>query len=66
MQRLLIVVLFSSILSANDEIKGEEMSSIPVEETEYVILRGDTTPAPVTKPIVVYPIEDFILIEEDQ
>jgi len=65
MQRLLIMMLFSSILSADDEIKSEEMPSIPVEETEYVILRGDTVPAPVTEPVVVYPIEDFIRIEED-
>ena len=59
------MMLFSSILSADDEIKGEDMPSIPVEETESIILRGDTVPAPVTEPVVVYPIEDFLRINED-
>lgn len=63
MQYLLIMMLFSSILSADDEIKSEEMSLIPVEETEYVMLRGDTIPVPIAEPVVVFPIEDFVRVE---
>ncbi len=66
MQRLLIMLLFSSILSADNEIKCGEVSSIPVEETECIIIKGNAVPAPAKEPVVVYPIEDFLRIEEDR
>ena len=65
MKYILIMIFFSSIVSADDEIVDGVVPLIPVEETEYVTLRGDSLPAPDPAPVVIYPIEEFIRIEED-
>ena len=61
MQYVLAMMLFSSI--AHDEMVDKGGVSIPVEATEYITIRGDSVP--VLDPIVIYPIEEFIRIEED-
>ena len=66
MKYLLTMILFSSIGSADGDIVNEGVLSIPMEETEYVTLRGDSLPAPDPAPAVIYPIEEFIRIEEDE
>jgi hypothetical protein len=65
MKYILIMIFFSSIVSADDEIVDGVVPLIPVEETEYVNLRGDSLPAPDPAPVVIYPIEEFIRIEKD-
>lgn len=66
MQYVLIMILFSSIVSADAEILDGETPSMPVEETEYVTLRGNSVPVPIPDSIVIYPIADFVRIEEDE
>ena len=62
----LIMILFSSILNADaDGGKNAEIQSIPVEETICVTLRDDTIASSVAEEGVIYPIEDFIRIEEE-
>jgi len=56
------MALFASVLSANDEII--DVDSMPLEEIKYITIRCDSIPAPAPVPIIVYPIEDFIRIEE--
>lgn len=66
MRHLLIIMLFSSILSVDaDGDKDAEIQSMPAEETEYVILRDDTSATPTIGEVIVYPIEDFIQFHED-
>jgi hypothetical protein len=66
MKYILTMIFFASIVGADDDIVDEIVPLIPVEETEYVTLRGDSLPAPDPAPVVVYPIEGFIRIEEDE
>ena len=65
MKYVLTMIFFSSIVSADNEVVYEGVPPIVYEEMGYITIRGDSVPAPNPAPVVVYPIEDFIRIEEE-
>ncbi len=65
MKYIFPMILFSFVVSADDKIVDEVIPPIPLKKTECIILRGDSLPTPNAVSIVIYPIEEFIRIEED-
>ena len=61
MQHALILILFSSTLGVSNATLDIKESLVPVEELEYIIVRGDAVLPP--DPVVLYPIENAPLLE---
>jgi hypothetical protein len=59
------MIFFSSIVSADNEIVTEEVQTISCERMQYMTIRGDSVPVLDPDLAVIYPIENFILIEEE-